>query len=118
MSEIKNINGMTIKDETARNSINELREEMEETRAELEEVKSSVSNGKSLVASAITDKGINTSGNATFATMARNIRLIETGTSDGGDGETVIVYAQSVSLNYSNIDLKKGIFYFFGTYNI
>ena len=108
MSEIKNINGMTIKDETARNSINELREEMEETRAELKEVKSSVSNGKSLVASAITDKGVNTSGNATFATMARNIRLIETGTGGSGDGETVVVHAQSVSLNYSNIDLKKG----------
>ena len=44
---------------------------------ELAEVKQSVSNGKSLIASAITDKGIETLSDATFQTMADNIGLIE-----------------------------------------
>lgn len=39
----------------------------------------SVSNGKALVASAITDKGIETDANATFETMANNIIDISTG---------------------------------------
>lgn len=39
----------------------------------------SVSNGKITVANAITDKGVATATNATFATMASNIALIETG---------------------------------------
>ena len=38
----------------------------------------SVSNGKALVASAITDKGIDTAQDATFAIMANNIEAIET----------------------------------------
>ena len=37
-----------------------------------------VSNGKSLVASAITDKGVSTDSDATFATMADNIAAIQT----------------------------------------
>lgn len=39
----------------------------------------SVSNGKSLIASAITDKGVNTQEDATFSQMATNIRAIQTG---------------------------------------
>lgn len=39
----------------------------------------SVSNGKSLIASAITDKGVSTSQDATFSKMAENIRTIQTG---------------------------------------
>ena len=39
----------------------------------------SVSSGKELIANAITDKGIDTISNATFATMAENIANIETG---------------------------------------
>lgn len=39
----------------------------------------SVSNGKKTVANAITDKGVATATDATFATMASNIALIETG---------------------------------------
>ena len=48
-----------------------------EVNTELAEVKQSVSNGKSLIASAITDKGIETLSDATFQTMADNIGLIE-----------------------------------------
>ncbi len=45
----------------------------------LEDLKSSVSDGKSLLASAITDKGVDTAQDAGFAQMAENIRQISTG---------------------------------------
>ena len=45
----------------------------------ISETFTSVSNGKSLVASAITDKGVSTSSDATFETMAQNIEAIPTG---------------------------------------
>lgn len=45
----------------------------------------SVSNGKGLIADAITDKGIHTSANDSFNTMATNIRHIETGGSGDYD---------------------------------
>lgn len=44
----------------------------------VEELKKSVSDGKTLVANAITGKGISTSKDATFQTMATNISAIET----------------------------------------
>lgn len=53
----------------------------EEYTAEMQQLFQSVSNGKSLIASAITDRGINTASDATFATMADNINLL---TSTGG----------------------------------
>ena len=46
---------------------------------EINNLKSSVSNGKSAIASAITDKGVSTASDATFQTMANNIRSILTG---------------------------------------
>lgn len=42
-----------------------------------------VGNGKSLIAGAITDKGVQTSANDTFTTMANNISLIPSGGSTG-----------------------------------
>lgn len=45
----------------------------------LNEIFQFVSNGKALVASAITDKGVDTDATATFDTMAGNIRAIESG---------------------------------------
>ena len=45
----------------------------------ISETFTSVSNGKSLVASAITDKGVTTSSDATFEIMAQNIEAIPTG---------------------------------------
>lgn len=44
----------------------------------IEEVFQSVSNGKELLADAITDKGVQTSANDSFSTMATNIGLIQT----------------------------------------
>lgn len=49
----------------------------------IKEVFQSVGNGKSLVASAITDKGVQTDATATFQEMAEHIGQIETG---GGSG--------------------------------
>ena len=45
----------------------------------ISETFTSVSNGKTLVASAITDKGVSTSSDATFEIMAQNIEAIPTG---------------------------------------
>lgn len=50
----------------------------------LDELFTSVGDGKSLVASAITDKGVQTAQDATFAQMAENIGQIQTG-SDTSD---------------------------------
>ena len=47
--------------------------------AAVSETFTNVSSGKALVASAITDKGVQTSSDATFATMAQNIGSIPTG---------------------------------------
>lgn len=55
----------------------------------LDELFTSVSNGKASVASAITDKGVTTAQDATFAQMAANILSIEgsgSGGSSGGGG--------------------------------
>lgn len=55
--------------------------EVKEIKEELTQVFTSVSNGKSEIAAAITDKGIETAGNAAFSTIAQNIRNIVTGVS-------------------------------------
>lgn len=47
----------------------------------------SVSNGKSQIAEAITDKGVSTSANDSFSTMASNIRAIPSGSGGGSGGE-------------------------------
>lgn len=49
---------------------------------EINEIKKSVSDGKSKVASAITDKGVNTEATDTFDIMAENVGKISTGTSN------------------------------------
>ncbi len=51
----------------------------------IDSLKSYVSDGKSLIASAVTDKGVPTAQDATFAQMAENIGKIETGGGGGGD---------------------------------
>lgn len=48
--------------------------------SEVEDLKTSVSDGKSAIASAITDKGVSTSGSETFSSMADKIRQISSGT--------------------------------------
>jgi hypothetical protein len=63
------------------------------SKAELEEVKTSVGEGKALIASAVTDKGVATADDATFAQMAANIAAIPSG---GGGGETVTLTIKSL----------------------
>lgn len=54
-------------------------EDLEDFRVEVDALKKSVSDGKTLVAGAITNKGVNTATDATFATMAGNIAAIKVG---------------------------------------
>lgn len=70
----------------------------------IDDLFTSVSNGKSLIASAITDKGVSTSGNASFSTMSENIKQLETkgiATSTGGG----IVRAYSLSARQMVFDI-------------
>ena len=65
----------------------------------------SVSNGKKTVANAITDKGVATATDATFATMASNIALIETGikTDDATAVSADILYMKTAYVKGSKI---------------
>lgn len=65
------------------------------------DLKQSVSNGKAQVASAITGKGVQTASDATFETMANNIRAIPTGNNVKTYISTVIVPAVGAGLNTS-----------------
>lgn len=56
--------------------LNELDAELRDVNAKIDSVFQSVSSGKASVASAITAKGVTTKADATFATMAANIRKI------------------------------------------
>lgn len=57
----------------------------------LNELFTYVSNGKRLVASAITDKGVETASDATFAVMAENIRAISSGGTHTAGAYSVVV---------------------------
>lgn len=63
-----------------------LNETIKKINQEIEGTKKSVSDGKSLVASAITEKGVETATDATFQTMHDNILNIKS----GGTGSYVI----------------------------
>ena len=72
---------------------------------EINTLKKSVSDGKTLVATAITDKGVETAADATFAVMAENIGQIETG---GGElhGATISVTTSEETLIGKTITLS------------
>lgn len=68
------------------------------------ELFTSVSNGKSQVAGAITDKGVPTSANDTFGTMASNISKIQSG---GGSSDPNYVNTSDATANSKDILLGK-----------
>ena len=68
----------------------------------------SVSNGKSQIAGAITDKGVSTSANDSFSTMANNIRAISTSSGGGGGGETDPNYVNTSDANATANDILLG----------
>ena len=63
---------------------------------EINNLKSSVSNGKSAIASAITGKGVSTASNATFQTMANNIRQIVSIGSGQGRAQVISLTGSSI----------------------
>ena len=69
-------------------SISKIWEKIKELTQKLEECFQSVSDGKTLVASAITDMGVETDAMATFTKMADNIKSIETGVDTSGTTAT------------------------------
>lgn len=60
------------------NNFNEVTQAIQQLNANDAQLFQSVSSGKNKVAAAITDKGVRTASNASFDTMASNIRKIET----------------------------------------
>lgn len=66
-----------------------------------DEAFTSVSNGKALLAAAITDKGVTTASEATFATMAANIASIPTG------GEAKYIVKATTAATTETIDTSK-----------
>lgn len=51
--------------------------------SEIDSLKTSVSSGKATIASAVTDKGVQTAADATFQQIADNINAIQTGSTSG-----------------------------------
>lgn len=83
----------------------------------IDQLFTSVSNGKNLIASAITDKGVSTSGSDTFQTMANNILNINTPTIITN---IIPVYSNQYYCNKFLGDFSKGLpdFFYFGTAGI
>ncbi len=75
---------------------------LQDVSKQIELLKKSVSDGKSLVASAITEKGVETAADATFQKMHDNILDIKSGGSTGGTGSTITHAGDAIKTITSN----------------
>ena len=81
---------------------------IESINTEITSLKTSVSEGKALIASAVTDKGVTTASDATFATIASNINSI----AKGIEWEMIQFYnttASTVSFTLSRVTHVLGV---------
>lgn len=90
------------------------------TASGMQECFQSVSEGKALVAAAVTDKGVSTAADATFATMAGNIANIVTGPS-AVEAKVIDDCTVQSSGNYAmfsipTADIEDGYLYLFSAY--
>lgn len=77
---IKNTNkNVTNLNTSLNNSVTNINKTINGINSNIDKLFQSVSSGKGLIAGAITDKGIKTSANDSFSTMANNVRKIQTG---------------------------------------
>lgn len=89
-----------LKTQVATNTTN-----ISELQTEVDNCFQSVSDGKTLVANAITDKGIYTANDATFATMSENIDKISTTQDYDIYNETIIVESMEQDANYTYLGI-------------
>lgn len=82
---------------TIESNVNALSSEISDCATSVASLKTSVSEGKSLIASAVTDKGVQTADDATFAVMAANIEAIEVGVDTSNDTVTPETLAEGVT---------------------
>lgn len=77
---IKNTNkNVTNLNTSLNNSVTNINKTINGINSNIDKLFQSVSSGKGLIAEAITDKGVKTSANDSFSTMANNVRKIESG---------------------------------------
>lgn len=78
--------------------------------SEVDALKTSVSEGKALIASAVTDKGVQTADDAAFAVMAANIRAIPGGSTAGVEygqiNPVVADYLENVNYNPNDYNVS------------
>ena len=96
LDDIEESGSMLIDSELSDTSTNAVQNRV--IKAKLDEVFQSVSNGKELIASAITDKGVETNSDATFTAMAENIGNIQT----GGASKGVLTAQSTATTDVSN----------------